>query len=161
VVVSEKSRRKAMTSNAATKLPEPESRMTTAEVAAALHERAIEQLADAIEAIAAGQIERRCHAINDTAEIVATLHVALEFDPDNEIVDRMGALYRFVLASLFRVNLQNDHTLAVKLIEVLRPLAEAWRLLAKTCAETDATTLDTAMIVELERASRSAEAASL
>ncbi len=150
-----------MPSNAATELPEPESQMTTAEVAATLHERAIEQLAEAIDAIAAEEIERRCHAITETAEIIATLHVALELDEENEIVERLGALYRFVLASLFRVSLQNDHALAVKLIEVLRPLAEAWRLLAKTCADIEPTALDTAMIGELDKASRIAKAASL
>ena len=150
-----------MPSNAARKLPEPECSMTTAEIAASLHERAIERLAEAIDAISSGDIEQRCHAINATVEIIATLHIALEFDAKNDTVDRMGALYRFVMASLFRVNLQDDAGLAVKIIEVLRPLAEAWRLLADTHAETDPVLLEPVLIGELDKASRLAEAASL
>ena len=150
-----------MPSSAAGKLPEPERTMTTAEIAASLHEKAIEQLAQAIQAIGAGDIEKRCNATNAAVEMIATLHMALEFDVKNETVDRMGAVYRFVLASLFRVNLQDDDGLAAQIIEVLRPLADAWRLLAEAGDELSPAMLDTGLIGELDKASKTAEAASL
>lgn len=141
-------------------LPE-ETAMTAAEIAASLHGEAIEQLSIAIGAIEAGDIEARCTAVNLTVEIVTTLHLALDFDEGGETIDRLGAIYRFVLASLFRINIQNDSELADKVVGVLTPLFNTWTALSKMLGDDAVAETDPAIIAKLEGASRSAEAAAL
>lgn len=149
-----------MSSNAAP-LPPEETLMTTADVAALLHGEAIEQLTIAIGAIEAGDIETRCMAMNFAVEATTTLHLALDFDQGGEVIERMGAIYRVVLASLFRANLQNDAELTAKVIDVLKPLHDAWSAVSKVVGDETGLDDDAALIARLEHASRSAEAAAL
>ena len=133
--------------------------MTTAEAAAWLHEKAIDELTLAIGAIEAGDIEFRCNSVNLTAEAIATLHMAVDYENGGETAERMGAIYRFVLANLIRINLQNDADLAAQIICVLVPLREAWRVAAEVATYEAATSEDPILLERFDKASRSAEAA--
>lgn len=133
--------------------------MTTAEAAAWLHEKAIDELALAIGAIEAGDIEFRCTSVNLTAEAIATLHMAVDYENGGESAERMGAIYRFILANLIRINIHNDAELAAQLISVLTPLREAWRVAAEVMGRDNENSNDPALMDHFEKASRSAEAA--
>ena len=145
----------------AVKLQIEEAVMSTAGIAARLHGEAIEQLSVAIGAIEAGDVEARCQAINLAVEMVTTLHLALDFEEGGETAERMGAIYRFVLASLFRTNIGNDAALAGKLINVLRPLHDAWAAVSRVVDEAGEEAADHNFMNRLEGASRNAEAAAL
>ena len=132
--------------------------LSSAEIAARLHETAIHHLEEAIKAIDSGEIERRCHAVNFVTEIIATMHLAIDFEHGGQVSDRLGAIYRFVMASLFRINLYDDAELATKMIEVLEPLRTAWTAISSVQHAND-TAKQTAILGELEGASRASEAA--
>ena len=131
--------------------------LSSAEIAARLHDTAIHHLEEAISAIESGEIERRCHAINFVAEIIATMHLAIDFEHGGQVSDRLGAIYRFVMASLFRINLYDDEELAAKMIEVLEPLGHAWKAISSVQYANDAAQ-QTTILGQLESASQASEA---
>ncbi len=98
----------------------------SAGLAAQLLDKAMACLDEAVGAIECNDIETRCNTINLASEIITTLHLGLDFDNGGETADRLGAIYRFILAQLIRVNLTGDETLATRISEVLSPLADAW-----------------------------------
>lgn len=91
-----------------------------------LYDEAIKGLATAIKAIRANDIEERCNSINVVTEIVATLHLSLDMDKGGEIAEHLGSLYRFILAELIRINIHSDAEKAAQIIDVLKPLRDAW-----------------------------------
>ena len=91
-----------------------------------LYDEAIKGLATAIKAIRANDIEERCNSINVVTEIVATLHLSLDMDKGGEIAEHLGSLYRFILAELIRINIHSDAEKAAQVIDVLKPLRDAW-----------------------------------
>ena len=91
-----------------------------------LYDEAIASLEGAIEAMKQNQIEERCNCVNVVTEIVGTLHMSLDMENGGEIADGLGQLYRFILARLIRINIQSDIEGATKVIELLKPLRDAW-----------------------------------
>ena len=101
--------------------------LNPAGLAARLLDKAMACLEEAIGAIECNDIETRCNTINLASEIVTTLHLGLDFDNGGETADRLGAIYRFVMAQLIRINLSGDETLARRVCNVLTPLRDAWQ----------------------------------
>ena len=91
-----------------------------------LYDEAIASLAAAVEAIKQNQIEERCNRINVVTEIVGTLHMSLDMEKGGEIAEQLGRLYRFVLAQLIGINIKSDIAGAERIIELLKPLRDAW-----------------------------------
>ena len=91
-----------------------------------LYDEAIASLAAAVEAIKQNQIEERCNCINVVTEIVGTLHMSLDMEKGGEIAEQLGRLYRFVLAQLIGINIKSDIAGAERIIELLKPLRDAW-----------------------------------
>ena len=118
-----------------------------------LYDEAITGLAAAIRAISDNEIEERCNRINVVTEIVATLHLSLDMDKGGEIADQLGSIYRFILAQLIRINIQSDAELAAQIIDVLKPLRDAWQEVDQRVAGgEDISALEAAMLQHVEAA---------
>lgn len=91
-----------------------------------LYDEAIASLEAAIAAMQRNAIEERCNRVNVVTEIIATLHMSLDMDKGGEIADQLGQLYRFILASLIRINIHSDADGAAKIVDLLMPLRDAW-----------------------------------
>jgi flagellar protein FliS len=92
-----------------------------------LYDEALKNLETAVAAIESGDIETRCHAINQTVEIICHLYLTLDAQQGGEIAEKLGAVYRFVLARLPRVNVTNDADPAREAIRLLTPMRASWR----------------------------------
>lgn len=118
-----------------------------------LYEEAIASLVAAIEAMEQNEIEERCNRVNVVTEIVATLHMSLDMENGGEIADRLGSLYRFILAQLIRVNIHSDAAGAAKIIELLTPLRNAWEEVDQRMADgADSTAVETTILSRLKDA---------
>jgi flagellar protein FliS len=102
-----------------------------------LYEEAIAALTAAIEAMAQNDIEARCNHVNVVTEIVGTLHMSLDMEQGGEIADRLGRLYRYILAQLIRINIHSDAEGAAKIIDLLQPLRDAWEEVDQRLASGD------------------------
>jgi flagellar protein FliS len=91
-----------------------------------LYDEAIASLDAAIDAMKQNQIEERCNRVNVVTEIIGTLHMSLDMENGGEIADGLGQLYRFILAQLIRINIKSDIEGATKIVDLLKPLREAW-----------------------------------
>jgi flagellar protein FliS len=99
-----------------------------------LYERAIASLNEAVDAIAAGDVERRWQANKKAIEIITHLALTLDFEQGGEIARNLDNLYRFMLRVLLDVDLRNDPKPARHVIGLLEPLCESWKQLAKGAA---------------------------
>lgn len=97
------------------------------EIVVMLYNEAILSLTAAIKAMQKNDIEERCNRVNVVTEIIGTLHMSLDMENGGEISDQLGHLYRFVLAQLIRINISSDAEGAAKIIDLLKPLRDAWQ----------------------------------
>ena len=107
-----------------------------ARLVAMLYDRAISSLYEAIEAIKAGEIERRWRANRTAIEVVAHLAMTLDMEKGGQIAQNLDQLYRFILKLLPQVDLRNDPRPAEDAIRILEPLRESWHELAKAGSRT-------------------------
>lgn len=123
------------------------------EVVVMLYNEAILSLTAAIKAMQRGDIEERCNRVNVVTEIIATLHMSLDLEQGGEIADQLGRLYRFVLAQLIGININNDAEGAAKVIDMLLPLRDAWKEVdQRMAAGDDASTMEATILRRLEAA---------
>ena len=101
-----------------------------ARLVAMLFDRAIASLNEAIEAIKAGDIERRWNANRRAIEVVAHLAMTLDMEKGGQIAQNLDQLYRFVLSLLPQIDLRNDVKPAEDAIRILEPLRVSWYELA-------------------------------
>jgi flagellar protein FliS len=92
-----------------------------------LYDETLKNLDTAIVAVAKGDIETRCVAINRAIEIVSHLYLTLDAEQGGEIAEKLGAIYAFVLTRLPRVNLHNDASAAFEAVRLLTPMRDSWR----------------------------------
>ena len=118
-----------------------------------LYDEAITGLAAAIRAIGDNEIEERCDRINVVTEIVATLHLSLDLEKGEEIAEQLGGIYRFILGQLIRINIKSDAERAAQIIDVLKPLRDAWQEVDQRVAQgEDTSELEAAMLQRVEAA---------
>ena len=97
---------------------------------AMLLDRAVMLLHEAIEAIEAGDIQRRWRANNKATEIIAELWQALDRERGGEIAENLNRLYGFMTMHLVMVDAENSAQAARDVINLLEPLRRSWRELA-------------------------------
>lgn len=102
-----------------------------AKLVAMLYGKAIGALREAIEAIRAGDIERRWRANATAQEIVAHLYGTLDLDRGGDVAGNLEQLYRFMLRRLPQIDLRNDAAVAEEILGLLEPLARSWEELAE------------------------------
>jgi flagellar protein FliS len=91
-----------------------------------LYDEALKNLETAVDATARGAIETRCHAVNRAIEIVCHLYLTLDIEQGGVIAEKLGAIYRFVLARLPQTNIANDAEPAREAIRLLTPMRASW-----------------------------------
>ena len=96
-----------------------------------LYDRAIYSLNDAINAIEAGDIERRWKSNKNANEVITHLAMTLDFEKGGQIAQNLNDLYRFMLRTLVNVDVRNDPQPARDAIKLLEPLRQSWDQIAK------------------------------
>ncbi len=97
---------------------------------AMLYDRAIMLLHDAVDAIEAGNIERRWRANSKATEIVVELWQALDMEAGGEIAGNLNRLYEFMVMRLTMVDTENNAQAARDVIGLLEPLRRSWHEIA-------------------------------
>lgn len=101
-----------------------------ARLVAMLLDRAVTLLNEAIDAMEGGQIERRWRANSKAMEIICHLWETLDFEQGGEIATNLERLYRFMIARLTAVDVDDDAQAAREVIGLLEPLRRSWHELA-------------------------------
>lgn len=104
---------------------------------AMLYDKAVASLHDAVQAIEAGDIQRRWNANNLAGQIIETLWATLDLERGGEIAANLDRLYAFMLRHLADVDMKNDPKPALDVIGLLEPLRQSWHELARQ-ADADA-----------------------
>ena len=97
-----------------------------AKLVAMLYERAITLLHETIEAIEAGEIERRWRANAKATEVICHLWGTLDKEQGGEIAENLSRLYGFMMMRLTMVDVENDAQAARDIIGLLEPLQRSW-----------------------------------
>ena len=98
---------------------------------AMLYDRAIGLLNEAIDAIEAGEIERRWRCNSKAVEVVSHLWETLDMEQGGKIATNLGELYEFMIGRLTAVDVANDAQAARDVIRLLEPLRRSWHTLAE------------------------------
>lgn len=118
-----------------------------------LYDEAITGLVAAINAIRDNEIEERCNRINVVTELVATLHLSLDMEKGGDLAEQLGSIYRFILGQLIRINISSDAEKAAQIIDVLKPLRDAWDEVDRRVEKgEDITLAEAAMLQRVEAA---------
>ena len=96
-----------------------------------LYDKAIASLREAIQAIEAGDIQRRWSANNLAGQIIETLWATLDLERGGDIAANLDRLYAFMLRRLSDVDMKNDPKPAQDVIDLLEPLRQSWHELAR------------------------------
>ena len=97
-----------------------------ANLVAMLYERAITLLHETIEAIEAGDIERRWRANAKATEVIYHLWGTLDRERGGEIAENLNRLYGFMTMRLTMVDFENNAQAARDVIGLLEPLQRSW-----------------------------------
>ena len=97
---------------------------------AMLYERAIALLRETVEAIEAGDIERRWRANGKASEVISHLWGTLDHERGGQIAENLDRLYGFITMRLTMVDVENNARAARDVIELLEPLRRSWQELA-------------------------------
>ncbi len=101
-----------------------------AKLVAMLYERAITLLRETVDAIEAGDIERRWRANGKATEVISHLWGTLDRERGGEIAENLNRVYGFIMMRLTMVDVENNAQAAREVIELLEPLRRSWQELA-------------------------------
>ena len=96
-----------------------------------LYERAITLLRETVEAIEAGEIERRWRANAKATDVICHLWDTLDRERGGEIAENLNRLYGFMMMRLTMVDVENDAQAARDVIGLLEPLQRSWHEVAE------------------------------
>ena len=102
-----------------------------AKLVSMLYDKVVITLKEAVGAIEAGQIEARWRANARATEILSHMWATLDLDKGGEIAHNLDQLFAYMLTRLPEVDLRNDPAPAIEVIELIEPLRDSWRELAK------------------------------
>lgn len=101
-----------------------------ARLVAMLFEKAISCLNEAIRAIEAGDIQARWKANSRAMEIINHLLTTLDMEKGGDIAKNLDQIYRFMLARLPEVDMNNNPAPAREVIGLLEPMRRSWQTVA-------------------------------
>ncbi len=101
-----------------------------AKLVAMLYERAITLLREVVDAIEAGDIERRWTANGKATEVISHLWGTLDRERGGEIAENLNRLYGFMMMRLTMIDVENNAQAARDVIGLLEPLRRSWLELA-------------------------------
>jgi len=102
-----------------------------AKLVSMLYDKVVISLKEAIAAIENGQIETRWRANARATEILSHMWATLDVAKGGEIATNLDQLFSYMLSRLPEVDLRNDPAPAREVIELIEPLRDSWRELAK------------------------------
>ena len=83
-----------------------------------------------VEAIEAGDIERRWRANGKATEVISHLWGTLDRERGGEIAENLNRVYGFMTMRLTLVDVENNAQAAREVVELLEPLQRSWQELA-------------------------------
>jgi len=95
-----------------------------------LYDGAIRFLRQALEAIKAGDFERKGNLIIKARNIVLELSAALDMEAGGEISQNLRSLYNFILQRLTIANIKCEPNTIKEVIDLLANLNESWKKIA-------------------------------
>ena len=102
-----------------------------AKLVAMLYERAITLLHETVDAIEAGDIERRWRANGKATDVICHLWGTLDRERGGEIAENLNRLYGFMMMRLTMVDVENNAQAARDVIGLLDPLRRSWHEIAE------------------------------
>lgn len=102
-----------------------------AKLVSMLYDKLLISLKEAIAATENGEIEKRWKANSRATEIISHMWSTLDRENGGEIAKNLDGLFSFILTRLPDVDMHNDPEPAREAIELLEPIAESWRVLAR------------------------------
>lgn len=97
---------------------------------AMLFDGALERIARAKGHLQRGELARKGELISSVVAIVGELSGSLRRDAAPELVDRLAALYDYILGCLIKANASNRADLLDEASQLLGTLAEAWQAIS-------------------------------
>ena len=91
-----------------------------------MYEGALKFVSLAIEGIDNKDLSKKGKYINKTHDIINELSCALDMKKGGEVAQKLESLYQFILHQLTRANIKSDRKALESIINVLKPLMEAW-----------------------------------
>ncbi len=91
-----------------------------------MYEGALKFVSLAIEGIDKKDLSQKGKYINKTHDIINELSCALDMKKGGEVAQKLESLYQFILHQLTRANIKSDRKALESIINVLKPLMEAW-----------------------------------
>ena len=91
-----------------------------------MYEGALKFVCLAIEGIDNKDLSKKGKYINKTHDIIDELSCALDMKKGGEVAQKLESLYQFILHQLTRANIKSDRKALESIINVLKPLMEAW-----------------------------------
>jgi flagellar protein FliS len=103
---------------------------TPVELVVMLYDGAIKFLGQARDAMAAGDLVAKRHALSRGLAIVQELQHMLNMEAGGEVAARLDGLYTYVLGRCYEANAQRDAAGMDEAIRLLTPLRDAWAAVA-------------------------------
>jgi flagellar protein FliS len=103
---------------------------TPVELVVMLYDGAITSLGQARDAMAAGDLVAKRHALSRGLAIVQELQHMLNMDAGGEVAARLDGLYTYILGRCYDANAQRDASGLEESIKLLTPLRDAWAAIA-------------------------------
>lgn len=92
-----------------------------------LYDGAIKNLSLAKIFIEQKNFEKKSVHLNKALSILAALQGSLDYSNGKEIADNLGALYDYCYRRVFIASSKNDNAIIDEVLELIKPLAEAWK----------------------------------
>lgn len=102
-----------------------------AKLVSMLYDKVVLSLKEVVAAIESGDIEGRWKANKRATEILTHMWSTLDVEKGGEIAQNLESLFAYMLSRLPDVDFRNDPEPAREVMELLGPLRESWRELAK------------------------------
>jgi flagellar secretion chaperone FliS len=105
---------------------------TPVELVVMLYDGALRFLGQARDAMAAGDMVAKRHALSRGLAIVQELQHMLNMDAGGEVAQRLDGLYTYILGRCYEANSQRDPAGLEEALKLLTPLRDAWASVAET-----------------------------
>jgi flagellar protein FliS len=101
-----------------------------------LFDGAIERISAARAALEAGNLARKGELVSKAITILGGLRETLDFKAGGELAENLDVLYAYMQRKLLEAHAKNQPQGFAEVIDLLRPLAEAWRSIPESVRQT-------------------------
>jgi flagellar protein FliS len=101
-----------------------------------LFDGAIERISAARAALEAGNLARKGELVSKAITILGGLRETLDFKAGGELAENLDGLYAYMQRKLLEAHAKNQPQGFAEVIDLLRPLAEAWRSIPESVRQT-------------------------